>query len=221
MRTAGLSTERLITQLEVTTATDSAGRGEHAPLPCGQGLGDGDDTRLAAASRRAREERGATPTVSLVAHPPAQAFPLRRLAYSAHRSGSFRPIGVRLTRGNRRSAPHRLWPRTGVADASCHLGAKGAVDSRSLPMAPLCLGSPWRSATERLGASSMGFDMARYCHYPSRTGSCAYRRGLAGRSSSVSVPAPDPGPRLEGAFGALGRGRRGDAPQRRVNLSVI
>ena len=47
--------------------------------------------------------------VSLVG-PPAQAFPLRRRAYSAHRSGSFRPIGVRLTRGNRRSAPHRLWP---------------------------------------------------------------------------------------------------------------
>jgi hypothetical protein len=120
--------------------------------------------------------------------PPAQAFPLRRRAYSAHRSGSFRPIGVRLTRGNRRSAPHRLWPRTGVADASCHSGAKGAVDSRSLPMAPLCLGSPWRSATERLGASSMGFDMARYCHYPSRTGSCAYRRGLAAAPLRYSFP---------------------------------
>jgi hypothetical protein len=33
-----------------------------APLPCGQGLGDGDETRLAATSRRARDERGATST---------------------------------------------------------------------------------------------------------------------------------------------------------------
>ena len=38
------------------------GRGERAPLPCGQGLGDGDETRLAAASRRVRDERGANPT---------------------------------------------------------------------------------------------------------------------------------------------------------------
>jgi hypothetical protein len=121
----------------------------------------------------------------------------------------------------RRSAPHRLWPRTGVADASCHSGTKGAVDSRPLPMAPLCLGSSWRSATERLGASSMGLDLARYRHYPSRTGGCAYRRGLAGGCPSAFLPAPDPGPCLEGASSALGLGRRGDAPQRRVSLSVV
>src|SRR5688572_1744866 len=107
-------------------------------------------------------------------------FPLRWRPYSAHRLGSFRSIRVRWTRGNRRSAPDRLWPRTGVADVSCHSGTKGAVDSRPLPMAPLCLGSPWRSATERLGASSLGFDMACYRHYPSWTGGCAYRRGLLG-----------------------------------------
>jgi hypothetical protein len=33
-----------------------------------------------------------------------------------------RSIRIRLTRGNRRSAPDRLWPRTGVADVSCHSG---------------------------------------------------------------------------------------------------
>jgi hypothetical protein len=153
--------------------------------------------------------------------PPAQAFPLRRRPDSAHRSGLVPSIRVRLTRGNRRSAPHRLWPRTGVADASCHSGTKGAVDSRPLPMAPLCLGSSWRSATERLGASSMGLDLARYRHYPSRTGGCAYRRGLAGGCPSAFLPAPDPGPCLEGASSALGLGRRGDAPQRRVSLSVV
>lgn len=74
---------------------------------------------------------------------------------------SFRCIRVRLTR-NRRSAPHRLRPRTGVADASSHSGTKGAVDSRPLPMAPLCLGSPWRSATERPGAEARTPRARRY-----------------------------------------------------------
>ncbi len=53
------------------------------------------------------------------------------------------------------------------------------MDSRPLPVAPLHLGSPWRSAAERFGASSLGFDMARCRCDPSRTGHCAHRLGLA------------------------------------------
>lgn len=45
-----------------TPSSTPTGRRERAPLPCGEGLGNGDETRLAAASRRARDERGATPT---------------------------------------------------------------------------------------------------------------------------------------------------------------
>jgi len=93
------------------------------------------------------------------------------------------------TRGSRRSAPYRLWPRTGVADASCHSGTKGAVGSRPLPMAPLYLGSPWRSAAERFRASSLGFDMAGCRHDPSRTGHCAHRLGLARRTHRTQARA--------------------------------
>ena len=132
-----------------------------------------------------------------------------------HRSGSFRSIRVRWTRGNRRSAPDRLWPRTGVAHVSCHSGTKGAVDPRPLPMAPLCLGSPWRSATERLGASSLGFDMARCRHDPSRTGRGAHRLGLASRTHRTRLPSIwtegslnlRPPRFLAGTCEILGRGR--------------
>ena len=53
------------------------------------------------------------------------------------------------------------------------------MGSRPLAVAPLHLGSPWRSAAERLGASSLGFDLARYRHDPPRTGRRAHRLGLA------------------------------------------
>jgi hypothetical protein len=105
--------------------------------------------------------------------------PLRSTSTPRVRPAPFRLIGVRCTRASRRSAPHRLWLRFGVADTSCHSGTEGTVDSRPLPVAPLHLGSPWRSAAERFRASSLGFDMARCRHDPSRTGHCAHRLGLA------------------------------------------
>jgi hypothetical protein len=106
------------------------------------------------------------------------------------RPARFRLIRVRWTRGSRRSAPHRLWLRFGVADTSCYSGTRRKVDSRPLPVAPLHLGSPWRSAAERFGASSLGFDLARCRHDPPRTGHRAHRLGLARRTNRTRRPAP-------------------------------
>ena len=128
-----------------------------------------------APGRRLRARAAPTPRVVMTGLP----TPVGRATPRIPPGHGSRFIRVSWTCGSRRSAPHRLWPRAGVADTSCHSGTKGTVDSRPLPMAPLHLGSPWRSAAERLGASSLGFDMARCRHYRSRTGRCAYRLGLA------------------------------------------
>jgi hypothetical protein len=95
---------------------------------------------------------------------------------------------VRWKRGSRRSAPHRLCIRFGVADTSCYLGTRRPVDSRPLPVAPLYLGSPWRSAAECFRASSLGFDLARCRHDPPRIGHCAHRLGLARRTNRTRPP---------------------------------
>ena len=56
------------------------------------------------------------------------------------------------------------------------------MGSRPLPVAPLHLGSPWRSGAECFRASSLGFDLARCRHDPPRAGHCAHRLGLARRT---------------------------------------
>ena len=84
-----------------------------------------------------------------------------------------------MTGGSRRSAPHRLCIGSGVADTSCYSGTRGTVGSGPLPVAPLHLGSPRRSAAERFRASSLGFGMARCRRGPSRTGHRAHRVGLS------------------------------------------
>jgi hypothetical protein len=131
-----------------------------------------------APGRRLRARAAPTPRVVMTGLPAPVAALLR--ASLRHVS---RFIRVSWTGGSRRSAPHRLRPRAGVADTSCHSGTKGTVGSRPLPMAPLHLGSPRRSAAEHLGASSLGFDMARCRHDRSRTGRYAYRLGLACRQT--------------------------------------
>jgi hypothetical protein len=95
------------------------------------------------------------------------------------------PRRVRWKRGSRRSAPHRLCISFGVADTACYSGTRRTVGSRPLPVAPLHLGSPWRSGAECFRASSLGFDLARCRHDPPRTGHCAHRLGLARRTGSV------------------------------------
>ena len=56
------------------------------------------------------------------------------------------------------------------------------MGSRPLPVAPLHLGSPWRSGAECFRASSLGFGMARCRRGPPRTGHRAHRVGLARRT---------------------------------------
>jgi hypothetical protein len=121
--------------------------------------------------------------------PPPAPGPFRSRSSPRIRQARCRLIRVRWTRASRRVAPHRLWLRSGLADTSCHSGTKGPVDSRPLPVAPLHVGSPWRSAAELCGASSLGFDMARSRHNPSRTGHCAHRLGLARRTHRTQ-PSP-------------------------------
>ena len=83
------------------------------------------------------------------------------------------------------------WPTLRVIS-----GTRGTVGSGPLPVAPLHLGSPWRSAAERFRASSLGFGLARCCRGPSRTGRRAHRVGLAHRtrwfSSSGTWPRRHP-----------------------------
>jgi hypothetical protein len=150
-----------------------------------------------APGRRLRARAAPTPRVVMTGLPAPVAAQLR--ASLRHVS---RFIRVSWTGGSRRSAPHRLRPRAGVADTSCHSGTKGTVGSRPLPMAPLHLGSPRRSAAEHLGASSLGFDMARCRHDRSRTGRFAYRLGLACRQTGQ-------GPEKSLADAALGTPRQG------------
>ena len=155
----------------------SAGRKDSLGLPC---------------PRPGWSEPTARPAICLDARagrvPPPAPGPFRSRSSPRIRPARCRLIRVRWMRASRRSAPHRLWLRSGLADTSCHSGTKGPVDSRPLPVAPLHVGSPWRSATECLGASSVGFDMARCRHYPSRTGDCAYRRGLGGLDETIRRP---------------------------------
>jgi hypothetical protein len=93
-------------------------------------------------------------------------------------------------------------------------------------MAPLYLGSPGRSAAERFRASSLGFDMARCRHDPSRTGHCAHRLGLARcthctQTGTRAVRPSHRGDEREARPGHAGRarahpvGRRGTIHRRR------
>jgi hypothetical protein len=116
--------------------------------------------------------------------------------YSAHPSGTFSASSGYV--GRVQVGGVLLWLRFGVADTSCHSGTQGSVDSKPLSVAPLHLGSPWRSAAERFGASSLGFDMARCRDDPSRTGHCAHRLGLARRTNRTRPPGNRPPP-LPGA----------------------
>jgi hypothetical protein len=97
---------------------------------------------------------------------------------------------VRWTGGSRRSAPHRLCIRLGVADTSCHSSTGGTVGSGPIAVAALHLGSPWRSPAECFRASSLGFDMARCRRDPARTGHRAHRFRLARRDHSQTGRRP-------------------------------